>query len=163
MKLVVQIAGGILLAAIIAAGSITAYQYVSTHPVSPGARQVADNEAGAIGAMRTLNTACIVYQTQKGKYPASLAELGPGGADLIDQELAAGEKSGYRFRYEVRLPAPTIIDGKKWQSNVAEGYAVRGTPVEPGSTGRRGFFSYESGVVRYDNLGIDPGGGDLPL
>jgi TonB family protein len=63
------------------------------------------NETSAIGALRTLNTALLMYQTAYKSYAPSLTALGPGdpataqGAGLIDGTLASGAKNGYQFVY----------------------------------------------------------------
>ena len=55
--------------------------------------------------MQTIHTAQTQYQSQFGKFATSLLELGPPqsgqpgpqAADLIDNNLASGEKSGYKY------------------------------------------------------------------
>jgi hypothetical protein len=103
--------------------------------------KMAANEAGTVGSLRTINTACIFYSTSDGGYPRTLASLGPvaaGGragatsADLIDSVLANGQKSGYLFSYR----------------RTAEGYIVNADPVTPGTTGQRHFFTDQTGVIR---------------
>ncbi|HEX2715489.1 MAG TPA: prepilin-type N-terminal cleavage/methylation domain-containing protein, partial [Candidatus Acidoferrales bacterium] len=70
--------------------------------------KMAANEASAVGSLRSINTACISYNTTYGQFPptGSLTALGPpaagaaasaAAADLIDSVLAAGTKSGYAF------------------------------------------------------------------
>src|SRR5690242_19383364 len=62
-------------------------------------------EAAAIAAMRTIHTAEAQYYSTYGRYATSLAELGPpasgnanaSAADMIGNDLAQGEKSGYKF------------------------------------------------------------------
>src|ERR1039457_5467767 len=63
------------------------------------------NETGAISAIRNIHEVQVQYQSQYGRFATSLAELGPpqsgaaspAAADLIDNTLAAGEKSGYKI------------------------------------------------------------------
>ena len=102
------------------------------------------NEASAVGSLRTINTACVSYSTTYGAgYPPTLVSLGPpapataANADLIDSVLAAGTKSGYTFFYTVGGVGNTTY------TNVAD-------PVTRGTTGQRGFFTNESGVIRFD-------------
>jgi len=109
--------------------------------------RIAANEASAVGALRTIHTACFEYRSRYNGYPASLASLGPSpyktpgreGADMIDAALAAGAKSGYTFRLEAH-------------DDDADGYADRyqlwADPVTPGTTGQRHFFTDETGVIR---------------
>src|SRR5271168_4856743 len=67
--------------------------------------KMAANEASAVGSLRTLNTACVVYSTTYGTYPAAIANLGPAttatsaAADLVDSVLASTTKSGYNFTF----------------------------------------------------------------
>ena len=63
------------------------------------------HETAAIKTLRTIHTAQTQYQSQFGRFATSLTELGPPqsgqpgpqAADLIDNNLASGEKSGYKF------------------------------------------------------------------
>jgi hypothetical protein len=57
---------------------------------------------------------------------------------LIDSVLAAGTKSGYQF-------SMTAIG----TGTPLTGYTVGGDPVAPQTSGTRGFFSDQSGVIRY--------------
>jgi type II secretory pathway pseudopilin PulG len=69
--------------------------------------RMAANEASAVGSLRTINTACVTYSTNYPNigYPATLAAMGPAAsaastsADLMDNVLAGGTKSGYTFAY----------------------------------------------------------------
>ena len=110
--------------------------------------KMAANEASAVGSMRTINTACVGYSTTYGGYPAGLSNLGPltpatsTSADLIDSVLASGTKSGYTFTY-----AGVAVAG------VVQTYGLTATPVTVGTTGQRGFFTDQSGVIRSDPSG----------
>ena len=109
--------------------------------------KMAANEASAVGSLRTVNTACVLYSTTYGSYPATLARLGPATtatsttADLVDSVLSSGAKSGYRFTYTA-----TSTDSS---GNVLA-YTITANPVTRGTTGQRGFFSDQSGVIRAD-------------
>ncbi|MBM3810846.1 MAG: prepilin-type N-terminal cleavage/methylation domain-containing protein [Acidimicrobiia bacterium] len=104
-------------------------------------------EMAAVRQLTTIHTAQTQYFSQFGRYATTLAELGPpasgqpgpAGADLIPGDLAAGEKTGYKF----------ILQG------TPTGYALTANPVSFGSTGRRTFFSDQSLVVR-ENWGQEP-------
>ena len=113
--------------------------------------RMAANEASAVGSMRTLNTSCVQYFTTYGiGYPAGLANLGPattatsGTADLIDQVLASGIKSGYTFTYAA---------GSADASGNINTYTIVAAPTSAGVTGQRGFFTDQSGVIRADSSG----------
>jgi prepilin-type N-terminal cleavage/methylation domain-containing protein len=112
--------------------------------------RMAANEASAVGSLRTINTACVTYQTtyQSQGFPTSLAQLGPAAtatsssADLVDSVLAAGTKSGYTFTLaQVGSGTPST------------GYSVSSKPQNPQVTGVRGFYTDQSGVIRADTSG----------
>lgn len=115
---------------------------------------IAANETAAVGAMRTLNTAAVVYSATYGGLPPSLASLagGPGDeaaasadhADLIDPQLASGTKSGYTFTY-----SPTAT-GERGE---VVAYEIFADPTQPGITGNRFFYTDQSGVIRVNTGG----------
>src|SRR5450432_1196811 len=110
------------------------------------------NEASAIGSMRAVRTAELMYQDA---YPTegfadALAKLGPNGSDctqvgrtnsciLMDENLAAGLKSGYVF--------VLVGDGVKPTS----GYTLTATPEANGISGRCSFSSYASGQININD------------
>ena len=105
-------------------------------------------ETAALGAIRTIHTAQTQYSSQFGRYAKSLTELGPppaGGqvgpasADLIQSDLASGEKGGYRFTVE-ESPG---------------GYKITAIPSIYNNTGRRSFYSDQTMVLR-QNWGQEP-------
>jgi type IV pilus assembly protein PilA len=111
------------------------------------------NETAAVEAMRTLNESVLLYSNSYGGFPHLLADMGPGssgtqptsaGADMIDSVLAGGVKSGYHFAY-----APVASDAS---GNVLS-YTITATPVVPGSTGQRSFFTDQSGTIRSTGTG----------
>jgi type IV pilus assembly protein PilA len=112
---------------------------------------LSSNESSAAGSLRTLNSACASYAMLYGGYPRSLANLGPGNpthsgaADLIDSVLVSGRKDGYVFTY---TPGATGVSG-----NVLS-YSITASPVTPGTTGRRSFFTDQSGVIRANISGV---------
>ena len=112
--------------------------------------RIAANEAAAVGALRTLNTAQISYNSA---YPtvgfaSSMPNLGgttcatvaptSAGACLIDSALQAGTKSGYVFTLSGVSGTP------------AAAYQVIASPVGPNQTGVRYFCSFADAVVRVD-------------
>ena len=114
--------------------------------------KMAANEASAVGSLRSLTTACVTYSTTYGTgYPAALANLGPAtpataaAADLIDSVLSAGTKSGYVFTYVSGPPAAV--------GAVISTYTINANPVTLGTTGQRGFFTDQSGVIRANATG----------
>jgi hypothetical protein len=120
--------------------------------------KIAANEASAVGMIRSVDTAQIMYSTtysQRG-YARDLASLGPDPRgpgiespdhanfiDLGNASCAAGKwctKSGFRF---------SIAAVCKQQ--MCEEFVVVGTP-EASNTGTRSFCSTSDGVVRF-NIG----------
>ena len=108
--------------------------------------RMAANEASAVGSLRTINTACVTYSTTYPNvgYPGSLAALGPvasatsTSADLVDSVLSAGTKSGYLFTFTAGSGTPST------------GYSVTADPISRGTSGQRGFYTDQSGVIRAD-------------
>jgi type IV pilus assembly protein PilA len=106
------------------------------------------NETAAVGAMRALTESALLYSNSYSGFPHALSDLGPatGGtaassaaADLIDSVLASGIKSGYKFMY---VAGPSDPGGN------VQSYTITATPVTPGSSGQRSFFTDQSGTIR---------------
>jgi len=121
--------------------------------------RMAANEASAVGSMRTVNTSCVTYSTTYGiGFPSTLATLGTSGgasstsADLIDNVLASGAKSGYTFTYTAGAAAGGVIPT----------YSLTAAPITPGQTGQRYFYTDQSGVIRF-NVSALATVSDLPL
>jgi type IV pilus assembly protein PilA len=121
--------------------------------------RMAANESSAVASLRTINTACITYNSTYGNYPAALSNMAdvPAGtsptstsADLLDPVLSssAPQKSGYNFVY--------AIGG----SNVS--YTTNANPVVSNQTGTRFFFTDQSAVIRY-NTSVTAAVTDSPL
>jgi type IV pilus assembly protein PilA len=106
--------------------------------------KMAANEASAVASLRTINTACVTYATEHKSFPSALANVGPAAhpgtdaSDLINGDLASGQKSGYLFTYE---PGPM-------QDGAIISYEVHADPVTPEATGRRHFFTDQTGIIR---------------
>jgi prepilin-type N-terminal cleavage/methylation domain-containing protein len=110
-------------------------------------------ETAAIAAIKTIHTVQVQYYSQFGRYAASLAELGPpasgaaspAAADLIGNDLAGGEKQGYKFTL----------------TGTQGGYIINATPVAFNSSGSRTFYSDQTMVVR-QNYGQEPATANSP-
>ncbi len=106
--------------------------------------KMAANEASAVGSLRTINTAAVSYSSTYGNYPPALSNFGPAAtpsstpADLIDSVLSTGTKSGYTLTYAA--------------ANTNTTYTIVASPVSS-SSGQRGFFTDQTGVIR-----ANPGG-----
>lgn len=106
-------------------------------------------EMAAVATIRTINTMEQQYYTEFGHYATSIGQLGPpsssgaqegpDAAGLIPSNLATGTSGGYNYTL----------------SQTATGYALSAVPKTYGSTGKRTFYSDETGVVR-QNWGQDP-------
>jgi type IV pilus assembly protein PilA len=126
--------------------------------------KMAANEASAVGSLRSINTAEVAYQTAypNAGYSPDLKSLGgappcttalPTAACLIDDTLATAistttGKSGYYFTYASVTPFTT--------------YTNIGLPTTAGTTGQRGFFTDQTGVIRYAVSGT-PTVGSSPI
>jgi type IV pilus assembly protein PilA len=114
--------------------------------------RISANEASAVNTIRTYTSANVTYSAlcPLVGYPASLADLGPGGgacaggANIVDPILgtAAPVKAGYNFTYAA---VPVL--------GVNTNYTMNGAPVVLGATGQRNFFCDETGLIRYSLVG----------
>ena len=134
--------------------------------------RMAANESSAVGSIRTINTSAVTYSATWGvQFPASLAAMGgaPGGvavcgADLLMDPVLAGAtaaataKSGYFFTYVGATATPAVGGCSGFQT-----YTVVGQPATVGQTGQRGFYSDQSGVIRYTTDGSAPTIASPPL
>jgi type IV pilus assembly protein PilA len=98
----------------------------------------AANEASAVAAMRTINTAEISYSLAHPEvgYTCSLADLNSPSASIGD--LTGGEKHGYVFRVE---------------TCTQKTYAIVAVPQVRDQLGQRAFCAKEDYVIRYDPNG----------
>jgi len=116
--------------------------------------RISANESAAVGALRTLNTAQISYNSTYGTagfaHPLSYlagttcATTVPTstGACLIDSVLGNGTKSGYVFTLQGVSGAP------------APSYQFIASPVTSNLTGVHYFCSFEDAVVRVSQTAI---------
>ena len=115
--------------------------------------KMAANEASAVATMRTINTSAVAYSTTYGAYPTNLSNLGPAAsasstaADLVDSVLGKdpATKSGYTF---VWAGTGTPVSA----------YSLTAKPVTQGTSGQRGFYTDQSGVIRADSAGTATSG-----
>jgi prepilin-type N-terminal cleavage/methylation domain-containing protein len=111
------------------------------------------NEASAVNSMRTMTTAAVTYGSQCPTvgYPATIADMGPGGggctggANILDDILgvAAPVKSGYAFTYAVAATG-----------GLNTTYTLNADPINPGNSGQRHFFTDQTGVLHYALTGV---------
>jgi len=124
---------------------------------------MAANEASAVGSLRTVNTAAILYSTTYGTgFPGSLSSLGgssgvaatSAASQLVDTVLAHGTKSGYVFAYTAAAAD---------SAGSINSYTLTATPVTAGSTGQRMFFTDQSGVIRANSTGSGATANSTPI
>jgi type IV pilus assembly protein PilA len=105
------------------------------------------HDVAALKAVQTIHTAQVQYNSQFGRYAASLAELGPpasglpnaSAADLIPSSLAQGDASGFKFT----------------MTGTQGGYIINAQPVTFGTSGSKTYYSDQSMVV-HENDGPEP-------
>jgi type IV pilus assembly protein PilA len=110
--------------------------------------QIHANEASAVASIRTISVAEISYQATYGGYAESLPNLGgaepchksPETACLLDESLAGGSKSGYRF----------VAPGGNPSGGENTSYVASAAPEVFDRTGKRLFCSTDKNVIRAD-------------
>ena len=127
------------------------------------------NEAGAIGALRTISNAEVQFQSAgildaDGDNVGDFAVLGPAGVagtlanpvagaePFVDNVLGSGFKSGYAF---VVTPAAAGVGD--------ETYVATADPITPGRTGVRRFYMDNSAVIRFTADGTAPNANSMPI
>jgi type IV pilus assembly protein PilA len=121
----------------------------------------AANEASAVQNLRNITTAEYLYSTTYGlNFTTDLLTLsGNSGnpdqthAELIDEVLGSGVKSGYSIGYTA---------GSTNSVGQVVTYAVNASPLVPGSTGQRYFYTDQTCVIRWNATGT-AGPNDIPL
>jgi len=110
-------------------------------------------ENNAVDNLRAIASALDAYRRAFGVLPESLAQLGPApasgispdAASLLDADLSAGAKDGYRFRYRI---VPSDAAQTQEDQNKLAGYEIAATPSQYPKTGRRSFFIDSTGALR---------------
>jgi len=116
------------------------------------------NETSAQQSVRAINMAQSQYNTM---YPSNgfacvLTALGgdphsgpptPTSAEVLQQDLATGIKSGYQFSIN------NCVKNTSSGSDRVTGYSVLAQPLTVGHTGNRTFCSDESGQIKFDPTG----------
>jgi len=111
--------------------------------------RMAANEASAVGSLKTIVTSATTYSSTHPDigFPVNLTVLGPApGDNLIDAQLAGGNKSGYIFTYAITTssPCPTCQGGIH-----NDAFSLCADPSAPDRTGNRNFFTDESAVIHF--------------
>ena len=112
--------------------------------------KIAANQASAVASLRTLNTSSVLFNTNYGLYPTALSSMATSGAasstaaDMIDNVLSTGVKSGYSF---------------SWSGGGTTGsYAIFASPVTLNSTGTVYYYTDQSLVIRSNPAGAATSG-----
>jgi type IV pilus assembly protein PilA len=101
--------------------------------------KIAANQASAVASLRTLNTSSALFYTNYQAYPSKIADMATGttvsstSADLIDNVLSTGTKSGYVFTWK--------------GGTTTGGYTITADPLSA-STGTVHYFTDQSFVIR---------------
>lgn len=111
--------------------------------------RMAANESSAVATTKTIVTQAHAYNVNHPNigYPATLAALGPApGDNLIDAQLAGGNKSGYLFNYAVTFTSPcvTCVGGVH-----NDDFQLCVDPASGNRTGSRAFFTGADSVIRF--------------
>ncbi len=129
--------------------------------------RLAANEASAVGSLRTVSSASVTYMGAFGNgYAPSLGVLGgkPGDtlascdeALLIDTVLSnngsgnTSQKAGYSFTY---TPSTTKSGlGDACSTAGSTGWQMTAVPTTVGSSGQRGFYIDQTGVITFTTDG----------
>jgi type IV pilus assembly protein PilA len=123
--------------------------------------KMAANEASAVQNLRNISTAEYLYSTTYGvNFTPDLPTLsGNSGspdqthAELIDEVLGSGIKSGYSIGYTA---------GSTNSLGQVITYSVNASPLAPGSTGQRYFYTDQTCVIRWNATG-PAGANDIPV
>jgi type IV pilus assembly protein PilA len=125
--------------------------------------KMAANEASAVSSLRSLNTACVTFATSFNGFPAAMSYLGGEGtssaptsttAELIDNVLQTGIKSGYTFSWSAAAPD---------SSGNIDNYAITAAPITPGVSGLRYFYTDQTGVIRANASGAAATSSSTPI
>jgi len=120
------------------------------------------NETHAIGSLRAVATAQILFQSARiidvnadgvGDYGTlgQLVNPGSGYGPFIDTRLGAGVSRGYAVSVNVTLGS----------AEVAAAFTANADPLVPGRTGVRRFYVDDSNILRYTSNG-SPADADSP-
>ena len=111
--------------------------------------KVAANQSSAVENCRTITSAEINYYIAYGGFAPSLAALGgpavgaptPANAQMIDDALSSGFRSGYIFSYVALNVDP---------NGHFQDYALNADPQAPGFSGANHYFTDEPSVIHFN-------------
>ena len=125
--------------------------------------RMAANEASAVGAVRTIVTADVTYNsTYSSGFAPTVKDLSgaPGaaatcvGAQLLDPTFNAAipVKSGYQVYYAAASPVTVPLNGCGLTTDL-ETFDVTAVPITVGTTGQRSFCDDQTGAIMFDPTG----------
>jgi type IV pilus assembly protein PilA len=122
--------------------------------------RMSGNEASAIGSLRAINSSQHAFSSScaNGFYAGTLTELHApalGGPAFLSPDLlvAAPSKSGYDFSMVIGSDGAAGIMAAcngVTAAQLASSYVARATPVAPGSSGVRFFWTSTLGTIYFD-------------
>jgi type IV pilus assembly protein PilA len=134
--------------------------------------RMAAYEAGAVEALRTINSSAVEYMATYGNgYPPSLGVLGGASgttaatcsnALLMDNALSGqggaidpAIRGGYNFHlFKGTIAISPVPNG--CTAGYVDGYVAVAWPINVGTTGQRSFCTDETGTTRFDPTGAEP-------
>lgn len=111
--------------------------------------EIPAHEASALASIKAIHESEMMFSSTHSDqgFTGDLATLGStgngAGESSIDSNLASGRKSGYTFTY---TPGEKI-------NGAIRSYTVTAVPDQVVTTGRRRFYSDESGEIHYNASG----------
>ena len=134
--------------------------------------KMAANEASAVATLRSINTAQVVYSSTYNvpfTFAAGLTDLADGGQPTSCVQGAAPPTSTNACLLDAAVAAATAVANAKsgyqlgyTPPTATTGYAVTNSPVTPGSSGVRYFYTDPSLVIR-QNSTTTATGSDSPI
>jgi type IV pilus assembly protein PilA len=105
--------------------------------------KAAANETMAVASLKEINLAMVRYSFSRDGYPEDLSVLDSPVVDpLLHAALTNGRRYGYDFAY-----ARTEVGE---EGGKRTGYTIHADPNGPDTTGRRHFFTDQTGVIRVE-------------
>src|SRR4030095_4998839 len=126
--------------------------------------RLSGNEASAIGSMRAINSSQHAFSSScaNGFYAGDFTQFhapAVGGAPFLSPDLmvAAPSKSGYDFSMVIGSDgAAGTLDACNGvtSAQLVSTYVARATPLAPGSSGVRNFWTSTLGTIYFDPVAI---------
>jgi prepilin-type N-terminal cleavage/methylation domain-containing protein len=122
--------------------------------------RLSGNEASAVGSMRSINSSQHAFSSScaNGFYAAAFTDLhapAVGGSPFLSPDLlvAAPQKSGYDFAMVIGsdgIPGMWGACNGVPAAQLGSSYVVRATPISPGMSGQRYYWTSTLGTIYFD-------------